>query len=159
MTRAASVTSSSLFFLSATVQDYLNGIINKEKRTADRVRSSFYVDDFLTKADSEAFLFSYECNDIMTPAGMQLRKWTSNCEKLQEIFNRVETTLTAATGEEPVLQPIPVQPLVGTVRGIGDTLRLCMKSFQSNLNTLATNRNILQATAKLFNPVGLICPF
>ncbi|XP_064475746.1 uncharacterized protein LOC135389642 [Ornithodoros turicata] len=88
MTRVPFGTTSNPFLLSAAIQHHLKKVEGPLKETAEKLRESFYVDDLLTGASTEAEtkrLYT-EANTIIQLAGMDLRKWASSSAVLSQRF-------------------------------------------------------------------------
>lgn len=63
-------TSCFFFLLSATIRHLLNSMKGNNNQTAEKLLSSFYVDELLvgTKTEQEAFSFDRKTKDVMASA-------------------------------------------------------------------------------------------
>lgn len=98
MTRAPSGSTSSPFLLVATIHHHFDNAC-KDKALASILKKAFYVDDLLVGADIfEENLSVYERSKaIMRDAGMNLRKWKTNKQQLQNIFDNQEEQVECAS--------------------------------------------------------------
>lgn len=89
MIRVPFGTSARPFLLTATIMHHLTSVSDHLTQTATRTKTSFYVDDLLLGAHSlgEASRLYNEANEIMLNAVMRLRKWVSNSDELQDVFD------------------------------------------------------------------------
>ncbi|XP_055841551.1 uncharacterized protein LOC129908806 [Episyrphus balteatus] len=117
---------------------------------SDVIRKDFYVDDLLTGADNLETLkiMKFEIQEILTKGGFQLAKWFSNhpeylnTESSEKSINFNDSDYTKTLG-------ICWHPKE-------DTFSF---NFDNNFHDLrATTRNILSVSARLFDPLGLLCP-
>lgn len=154
MKRVPFGTTASPFLLAATLYHHLHHVQDDLKGTASILLSSFYVDDLVTGADSieEATRLHQQALEIMDQAGMRLRKWTSNEPQLRSLFTEKNISDGTTEGMTKVLG-VPWDT---------DTDRL-MVSLDSVLKFVSSapisKRNVLQGTARLFDPLGFINPF
>ncbi|XP_064475734.1 uncharacterized protein LOC135389629 [Ornithodoros turicata] len=159
MTRVPFGATSSPFLLSATIQHHLNGIDGNLKATAEKLRKSFYVDDLVTGVDSEeeARKLYEDSMLIMKAAGMNLRKWTSNSVNLQVMFDG-GLSCEATSSVSEILSP---QQILGVSWDKArDFLQVSLKSlFTFLLETGDTKRFVLQASSRVFDPLGFMSPF
>ncbi|XP_064470266.1 uncharacterized protein LOC135385019 [Ornithodoros turicata] len=158
MARVPFGATSSPFLLSATIQHHLNGIDGNLKATAEKLRKSFYVDDLVTGVDSEEARKLYEdAMLIMKAAGMNLRKWTSNSVNLQVMFDGGLSCESTSSVSE-ILSP---QKILGVSWDKArDLLQVSLKSlFTFLLETGDTKRFVLQASSRVFDPLGFMSPF
>lgn len=100
MTRVQSGSTSSPFLLVATIHHHFDNAC-KNKALASILKRAFYVDDLLVVADIfEENLSVYERSKaIMRDAGMNLRKWKTNKQQLQNIFDNQEEQVECASVE------------------------------------------------------------
>lgn len=135
---------SSPFILGATVQHHLK---LDGSKTADLICNNIYVDNVIcgSASDDDAIKFYDEAKSIFRKASMNLREWCSNSNEL--------------------LNHIPAEDNVGkrTTKVLGlkwdseaDTLQLNV-NWSNRLNC-RTKREVLKATASIYDPLGLFQP-
>ncbi|XP_037930699.1 uncharacterized protein LOC119665544 [Teleopsis dalmanni] len=119
-------------------------------REANSIRNDFYVDDLLTGSDNFENLETIrkEVSYILNEAGFQLAKWFSNhsayesTELLEKPLKINDSDITKALG----IHWLPKS----------DIFKFHLEEKFNHLR--ARKRNILSVSARLFNPLGLICP-
>ncbi|XP_064479234.1 uncharacterized protein LOC135392454 [Ornithodoros turicata] len=153
MRRVPFGTSASPFLLAATLEHHFRKVTGDLKDTADVLGSSFYVDDLLTGAQNleSAVKLYNDANEVMETAHMRLRKWTSNCSALEGIFRHEEES---STNNNPVTKVLGV---VWDKRN--DTLACSLDSIVKSVHVAGTKRNVLQASARIYDPLGFLHPF
>lgn len=157
MTRVTFGTTASPFLLAATLQHHFQAMESAYPGTARTLRKSVYVDDLLTGAASEAEakrLYA-EANEIFMLAGMRLHKWGSNSAALTGMFE----------------ENGGVERNLGQVANVLKVLGMTWKPKQDCLTFSPdqvvefaqrggdTKRFVLQTTARLYDPLGLLSPF
>ncbi|XP_077553123.1 uncharacterized protein LOC144167838 [Haemaphysalis longicornis] len=157
MTRLTFGTTASPFLLAATLQHHFQAMESAYPGTARTLRKSVYVDDLLTGAASEAEakrLYA-EANEIFMLAGMRLHKWGSNSAPLTGMFE----------------ENGGVERNLGQVANVLKVLGMTWKPKQDCLTFSPdqvvefaqrggdTKRFVLQTTARLYDPLGLLSPF
>ncbi|XP_064469707.1 uncharacterized protein LOC135384434 [Ornithodoros turicata] len=161
MTRVPFGTTSSPFLLSATIQHHLASVAGEYEATAMKLKQSFYVDDLVTGADSveQAWALYQEALQIMKEAGMNLRKWMTNNEDLRLLLNGGQKQHTEITKTGPHL--LSQEKILGVSWDRGqDKLQVALKSlFTFLLETADTKRYVLQASSRIFDPLGILSPF
>ena len=123
---------------------------NKEQYpTVSRaIISDFYVDDLLTGADSldEARTLKDELMSILEPAGLSLRKWASNDERVFSIDGSLDG-IRAIQGDKDLKTP----GLLCNVHS--HQLRYSVRILEQHA---VTKRSILSLISQIFDPFGLI---
>ncbi|XP_064468664.1 uncharacterized protein LOC135382486 [Ornithodoros turicata] len=156
MTRVPFGTTSSPFLLSATIQHHLKIVEGPLKETAEKLRESFYVDDSLTGAstEAEAERLYTEANTIMQLAGMDLRKWASSSavlsQRFQEHDDKCPGGYYAATTDIGLLGLLWDRET--------DQLKLSRNSC-SLFSRGNTKRTVLKVSANVFDTLGFVAPF
>lgn len=145
--------------LAATIKHHLGSVSEDLTDTVKVLKKCLYVYDLIAGADTEeraASLYK-EARQILDSAGMKLRKWSTNSCLLLQRFNRnglgnpsreTSTTTTAVTrglGLEWDRESDELKNSLGAV----------LELFTTNRNT---KRFVLQASARIFGPLGLLGP-
>lgn len=124
-------------------------------RASRVIMTDFYVDDLITGCDSseEAADLRNELCDLMSCAGMELRKWSTNCEETQR-------TIPEAIRESS--QPLHLSEDT-SVKTLGLQWFPAADYFAFKVSTpiceeIITKRAILSVVARLFDPLGLLSP-
>ena len=149
--------------------------MNEEKNPeiVSLLRKSFYVDDFAGGAsnDSEAVEVYEGPQSLMSTGGLTLRKWHTNSKHLQQKIaadqapNLIETNddnlaRSTETSDNGQARKEPVKVLGMPWDVDEDTLLHDYVKLSRYANTLsATKRSVLQLSAKIFDPIGLLTPF
>ena len=137
---------SSPFILNATLNKHLTQ--STDQVSMDMLRN-LYVDDLAsgTNNDGSAVNYYQEARSKMSPVGFNLRSWSSNSPGVQHL-----------AAKDQVLDTSPTKKVLGMVWDItSHTLRLSCKQATST-PPLSTKREVLQETAKVFDPLGLLQP-
>ncbi|XP_058817192.1 uncharacterized protein LOC131680498 [Topomyia yanbarensis] len=119
------------------------------------VAEDFYMDDFLSGADSveNARRLKHEVQNLMAKGGFQLRKWSSNAPEALE-------DLPAKATDGPSMFYFEKEPKVKTL-GVAwetDVDRFCIEVRDVKNNEQWTKRKIFSAIAQLYDPLGLVSP-
>ncbi|GBN10956.1 hypothetical protein AVEN_25289-1 [Araneus ventricosus] len=152
---------SSPFLLSASIKTHLKKFHDEFPTTTECLNRCFYVDDFISGADSlqDALEISTQAVSIMDQASMVLRKWTTNSDELRQLWIR--------EGLENQLQVNPISPRANSTKVLGmlwntveDYLIVGTQSLVDSLsNNENTERHLLRAIGKIFDPLGLLSQF
>ncbi len=119
------------------------------------IEQDFYVDDCLSGASTveEAIQFKNQLLELLSSAGMLLRKWRSNsCEFLQsvepDLFEMSDLTIT---------DPLSSSKALGIHWHVAtDCLFVSVPEFQSD--ETPTKRKIASSAARVFDVLGLFAP-
>ncbi|XP_037518120.1 uncharacterized protein LOC119394892 [Rhipicephalus sanguineus] len=159
MTRVPFGSTSSSFMLTATIQHHLKtGVDNEQHGVAQLLAKSFYVDDLLIGANNlQAAVELYATTKaIMNDAGMPLRKWTTSCQELQDIFDSNEPAIPNGSGQTPTTTKV----LGMTWNMETDSLTYSSQNILSFLEKAQdTKRFLLQTVSRVYDPLGLVAPF
>ncbi|XP_076384470.1 uncharacterized protein LOC143263257 [Megalopta genalis] len=111
--------------------------------------NDFYVDDLLTGAQTEQEIetLKRELTQILSQAGMDLRKWVSNCPTVTAT-DSTERNREIAVDKDPKTLGLLWSP----------TTDHLMFRVESPQNQRVTKRTILSEIAQIFDPLGLISP-
>lgn len=116
------------------------------------VKRGFYVDDFLSGADTlpEAMTLRNELIELLKLGSFELSKWASNCpDLLQNLKNRNDKVVTIHDEAE--------SNLLGVQWSQAEDIFYF--SYQSEIsNDVISKRTILSEVARLFDPLGLLGP-
>lgn len=121
---------------------------------AKTVKNDFYVDDCLTGADSltEAMKIRDEVNKILLSAGLRLRKWCANHDKLLQGIS-MEDTIPLVKLDDAEDNSIKTLGLTWSPKT--DSLHGRAQAAEA---TKITKRVVCSELAKIFDPLGLFAP-
>lgn len=127
---------SSPFLLNAVLLYHLNRAPEKLKKTAEKLKTSLYIDNCVTSVKNklECELFIAEAQQLMADAKMNLRGWVSN--------------------ESPSEEEVSVLGMLW--ENNSDQLR-CNISI-GEIEGVVTKRKLLAVAQKIFDPVGFTAP-
>ena len=138
--------SSSPFILGAVLDLHLS---NSPLQVAADMRDNIYVDNILSGCDTEEELLAYysQSRDVMSQANFNLRSWSTNSKRLQEVTRQDNTS-----------DPSTTVGILGLRWNITtDMLSLSTRKLPA-INTFVTKRDILQASSQIFDPLGWVTP-
>lgn len=120
---------------------------------AEATRRDFYVDDFVSGSESEqgALTLYEDMSEMLSKGGFELAKWNSNSWQVLAEINRADAESTVkldAEGENSVLGVCWVP--------MGD--KLCYQISSPQDQGPITKRKVVAAVARLYDPMGLVCP-
>ncbi|XP_065088020.1 uncharacterized protein LOC135709555 [Ochlerotatus camptorhynchus] len=124
---------------------------------ASAASEDFYVDDFFSGASTvaEAIELRKQMDAMLNSAGMQLRKWASNCPEV----------LDGIPPENRALKPLVNFDKNQSIKTLGlhwepcsDQLKYIVPEAAVDADTIITKRSSLSCIAKLFDPLGLVGP-
>jgi hypothetical protein len=163
---------SSPAILTSVLQQHLAVNEEKEPKMVSLLRKSFYIYDFAGGAfdDNEAGEVYEKSQTLMSSGGFTLRKWHTNSKHLQEKIatdraeNQHEGNDKANnipwSDQECKTRNDPVKVLGIPWNVDEDTLfHDCVKWSKDATTLPATKRPVLQFSAKIFDPIGLLTPF
>ncbi|XP_077508435.1 uncharacterized protein LOC144119764 [Amblyomma americanum] len=121
------------------------------KETAGILKDSFYVDDLVTgaKSEHEALKIATEAAGIVRNAGMRLRKWMSNSITVRKALRNEDCGASEETQKVLGLHWTPTT----------DRMGISLAGVLNTISTENTKRGVLQASASVFDPLGLVSPF
>ena len=184
--RVAFVLSSSPFLLNSTIRHHLTST-DIPREFAERVLKDLYVDGFISGDDSNNSVLEMYGNlkSSFKNGGLNMRKWVSNSEVLQERIEKSESQshqLSSRFGQERPVQgedetyssslfeagknPPPPPSPTSKLKVLGvrwdkenDLLLLDLTSpLETDNSCLVTKRANLGTTSKLYDPRGLLSP-
>ena len=135
---------SSPFILNATLNKHLTQ--STDQVSIDMLRN-LYVDDLASGVSDDGSAVNYyqDARNTMSPVGFNLRSWSSNSPGLQHL-----------AAKDQVLDTSLTKKVLGILWNItSDTLGFSYKQATS-IPPLSTKREVLQETAKVFDPLGLL---
>lgn len=90
MTRIPFEAAPSPFLLEATIRHYFQQMRVLYPDTASVLQRSFYVNDLIldTQSETEALRLYNDASNMMSAAGMRLRKWSFNSKFLRERYTQ-----------------------------------------------------------------------
>jgi hypothetical protein len=134
------------FILSATLLKHIT--LNETNPAAHIIARDLYVDNVISSFYSEATLENYFrlARDLMTSGGFNLRSWASNSTKVREI-----------AASDGVLDKDRVTKVLGLLwKPEADEMSFAVRSIE--MTGTSTKRIILQQTAKIYDPLGMLSP-
>ncbi|XP_077546213.1 uncharacterized protein LOC144158900 [Haemaphysalis longicornis] len=158
MTRVPFGATSSPFILAATLRHHLSKA-DSHPETTKKIAESLYVDDLITGTESEqeAEDFYRQALEVMNLASMTLRKWSTNSKTLQRLLDNDRTGCGESQVECPMASCSRVLGLVWNKEQ--DCLALSLNALLDFLDQNSnTKRFILRASARIYDPLGLILP-
>jgi hypothetical protein len=138
------------FLLAATLRQLADCHKQTFPHAAALLVNSTYIDDFAAGAVNEVQLIAlyYELSSFMRQIRLPMAKWASNFMQLQTIWTAEEQKFDAET------QVLGVDWNTGT-----DTFSIDNEVITDKVtNGPITKRNLLKATATLYDPIGLVSP-
>ena len=137
---------SSPFLLAAVVYHHLKQVGSP---VAERIRRDIYVDNLITGAQTEmeAHKLYIEGKQVFSTASMNLREWASNSEELMKLI---------PTQDRANISGIKVLGISWNLKN--DQLSIPGPSGNEKLCGASTKREILQATASIYDPMGYFAP-
>lgn len=157
MARVPFGTTSSPFLLAATLQHHFEELKQKYPETVAISQQCIHVDDLLCGAanDQEATKMYEETNRVFEAASMRLHKWGSNSDKMRQLFARENPDGGSLRQSANLLKVLRLtwDPRVDSLTILFDTL-IDFAKAQEN-----TKRFVLQMTARLYDPLGLLFPY
>lgn len=154
---------SSPFLAIGVVQHHLKKYESTYPYLINELIKSTYVDDLLTGVETESDALNvYETTSkIMKEAGMDMRKWNSNNEKVKKTFENdgvaAESNMSIGSDLEDTFK------LLGIVYSPDDD-KFQFKSDKiiekvNKSQQRITKRVILSVSSMLYDPMGWLCPF
>ena len=137
---------SSPFILNATLNQHLTQ--STDQVSTDMLRN-LYVGDLAcgTSDDGSAVNYYQDARSMMSPEGFNLRSWSSNSPGLQHL-----------AAKDQVLDTSPAKKALGMLWDItSETLQFSYQQATS-IPPLSTKREVLQKSANVFDPLGLLQP-
>ena len=134
---------------------------------ASEIKSSFYVDDFISGGETidQAFQLYTVARRTMVNAGFNLRKWHSSSRELptniQAESNDVNRPLPQASPKFIVIEDMSQSKLLGIVWDSNlDLFTFSLSELMELVSKLpASRRSLLRVTASIFDPLGVLSPF
>lgn len=143
------------FLATRVLMELANQCASSCPTTSNAIKNDFYVDDFISGADSveEAKVLCENVSKILEGGGMFLRKWCSNAEELRHFFS------CASTENHYSLElnsDMTVSSLGLTWCPIADELRFLNK--ERIKREAKTKRDLLSTLNSIFDPLGFLGP-
>ncbi|XP_011860341.1 PREDICTED: uncharacterized protein LOC105557650 [Vollenhovia emeryi] len=145
-------TSSASYLATRTLNHHADQYASRYPIGSRAVKRSFYVDDFLSGADTlqEAMVLRDELIELLKLGSFELSKWASNCpELLQNIRDRDSESIALHDETDSSILDIHWNH-------IEDALHFAYDSTSSS--GTVSKRAILSEVSRLFDPLGLLGP-
>ena len=184
-TRAVTGVISSPFLLNGTLKSHIESYLSEDPEFVKKILASLYVDDLNSGASTvaEAFELYMKSKSRMKDAGFNLRKWISNSKQLmseieaQESVNMSDQKVdysvhnigpddetfakyTVGTGQTKLSGQVDEQKTLGLIWNYANDSFVFDLVGYANIaaELLLTKRSVLSVVARLFDPLGLLCP-
>ncbi|XP_064465356.1 uncharacterized protein LOC135376833, partial [Ornithodoros turicata] len=160
MKRVPFGTTASPFLLSATLQHHFKSFLDVDGKLAESLLNSFYVDDLLTGAPTvdEALDIAYRAQEILLKDGMNLTKWASNAAEIQQALSPQD--ISCGVKRKSFNEPAQGKMLGVVWNRELDTFTFSGEHLLSIIrDTQLSKRSVLQASARIFDPLGFISPY
>ena len=146
-TRVPFGNTSSPFILNAVIRYHLSCF--PESDLIKELQDDIYVDNYLGGADSEeeAIKKYQDASAILSSAGLTLSKWTTSSKSVSEHF-----------GISEVIDDNHTEMVLG-IKWMALSDLFYFEGFNPNLSFCSTKRSVLSVLSRLYDPLGLICPF
>lgn len=156
MSRVPFGTTASPFLRTATLSYHFEKTKDEFPEKSSRLSACLCVDDFITGAATTeaARIIYFEAMDIMHRAGMVLDKWSSSSRELEGVIGS-STSETLALGSQEKMK------VLGVVwHKNEDKFKFDPSAIMEFLMLQRdTERFVLQASARFFDPLGFLAPF
>ena len=140
--------------LTEVINHHTTRYLLTEPNIAEILSCGFYVDDFTSGAKSieEGVNIYQRAKQLMKQGGFNLRKWRTNSRVLQQGINTMEGEAVKETVEFKLL---------GVCWDVNeDMFQFDFRDLVTFAKSLpSTKRSILRASAKIFDPLGILSPF
>lgn len=143
-----------------TMLDLAERYATTHKLASECIRSSSYMDDYLSGSQSlpQCIQLCSELIDIFSKAGFQLHKWSAN--HFDIYTHIINSNLASKRDTQVQTTPYSFSP-PDSVKTLGlqwspdqDTLSVCIPDFDSSIPN--TKRKILMQIAQIFDPIGVL---
>ena len=138
------------FLLSATLRELATTRQSQFPTAAPLIDKSTFMDDFIAGAEDDNSIVTiyYELTSLLKQLRFHLSKWATNSSQLIEIWRAEGREITSNT-----------QVLGISWNTEKDTFALDHREVTDKVKEeVATKRNLLQATASFYDPLGLVTP-
>ncbi len=157
MNRVVFGVASSPFLLAATIRTHLKQYGSEQPATVALLQESLYVDDLIVSLPDvdEACFISAQAKAILSAAGMELRKWTTNSSDLRTrwIKDQIESPADSETHNTALRLGLiwrhDHDDFVFDLRQVLDVLE----------RKESTKRSVLQISSRIFDPIGFLTPY
>jgi hypothetical protein len=153
---------SSPFLLGAVLQFHLSNAKDEEKDVARKLMTSIYVDNCVCSFEScrEYEEFRRVSVDLLAQAKMELRHWECSAgeESRVDLLSGSECGLETGSGVPQDSEEISSTTNVLGLRWDKRSDRLSIVLPADSSSSPVTKRGILSTVAKIFDPLGVVCP-
>ena len=146
---------SSPFWLNRTLKVHFSKLLHQqihEDFILEKLLRDIYVDDLASNFKEEKRFSIYKTSkDILPMGGFELRKWNTNCERLQDFINN---------DTKEAIDENCIKKILGLDWNItsDEFIFYFTDIFITASNLPVTKRNVLKLSSMFFDPLGLISP-
>ena len=146
--------SSSPFSLNATLITHANLFLESDPEFVQKLLDSLHVDDLNSSLNDlpQAFQFFVKCKERLAEAKFNLRKFQSNSAELEKMVKK------SFPPDEEIKSTEENKVLGISWNKYDDHIWFDLNSFSERFSQKPTKRNVIETTASLFDPLGLINP-
>lgn len=154
MTRVPFGVSSSIFLLAATIRHHLKKFEGQYPEVATIINECLYVDDLITGAHTVkgALKLTQAAKEILSTAGMQLCKWTTNSAALRKEWTHRMSAVMVNIENKTTVKVLGLIWKTETDEIIFDMTELIELIIVKNKR--GTKKTVLQTPARIFDPLS-----
>ena len=145
---------SSPFLLNATLITHADLFLESDPEFVQKLLDSLHVDDLNSSLNDlpQAFQFFVKCKERLAEAKFNLRKFQSNSAELEKMVKK------SFPPDEEIKSTEENKVLGISWNKYDDHIWFDLNSFSERFSQKPTKRNVIETTASLFDPLGLVNP-